>query len=327
MPDLGPQAAGRRVGFDEAPAALRGWAATRLGAAVVEAVTQPLGFSPGVAVRLRGANGRRLFLKAVSAATNVGAVAMHRREASVLASLPNGVPVPRLVDLYDDGTWVGLLLDDVEGVSPRLPWRRAELSRVLDTVAELHATLTPSPAGPPDASSTLRALFDGWRSLAGAANGPPPGLDPWAVAHLDWLAATEMGVGAAVAGDTLLHCDLRADNVLLASGAASDRRTWIVDWPHAAVGAAWVDAVLMAPSVTMQGGPPPEEVVATAGPDPDALLTVVVGVAGFFIQRSLQPAPPELPTLRAFQAAQGAVALAWARRLQAATQSHGDHRP
>ncbi|MCB0128579.1 MAG: hypothetical protein KDE58_40215 [Caldilineaceae bacterium] len=124
------------------------------------------------------------------------------------------------------------------------------------------------------------------------------------------LAAIEANAPAAVRGDTLLHFDIRADNLLLA-----DDRVWIVDWPHAHVGAAWVDMVLFAPSVTMQGGPPPEQLSvhhpAIHDAKPDDVTAVIAAVAGFFIYHSLQPEPPGLPTLRAFQAAQGAVALDW----------------
>jgi hypothetical protein len=37
----------------------------------------------------------------------------------------------------------------------------------------------------------------------------------------------------------------------------------------------------------------------------------VCAVAGYLTQRSLEPAPAGLPTVRAFQAAQGAVARRW----------------
>jgi hypothetical protein len=42
---------------------------------------------------------------------------------------------------------------------------------------------------------------------------------------------------------------------------------------------------------------------------------LVAAFAGFLVSHSLQPAPPGLPTLRAFQGAQGAVALEWLERL------------
>ncbi|WP_212648315.1 hypothetical protein [Deinococcus hopiensis] len=44
---------------------------------------------------------------------------------------------------------------------------------------------------------------------------------------------------------------------------------------------------------------------------PNALLA---SVAGYFTERALQP-PPGLPTVRAFQAAQGEIARAWLGRL------------
>ncbi len=135
-------------------------------------------------------------------------------------------------------------------------------------------------------------------------------LDPWSVQHLEALIALEALAPTAVVGETLLHFDVRADNVLL-----TPERVWFVDWPHACLGAAWVDVVGLAPSVTMQGGTPPEQVAARhpayRQADPAAITAAVAALTGFFVHRSLQPAPPGLPTLRAFQAAQGAVARAW----------------
>jgi aminoglycoside phosphotransferase (APT) family kinase protein len=139
------------------------------------------------------------------------------------------------------------------------------------------------------------------------------GLDPWSQRHLDELVALEARVADAVAGQTLLHLDLRADNILL----TPDGRVYFVDWPHALVGAAWLDAVAFAPSVTMQGGPEPEEILARwpGGPQAEsaAVDAAIASVAGFFTYFALQPPPPGLPTLRAFQAAQGEVARRWLR--------------
>jgi hypothetical protein len=91
-----------------------------------------------------------------------------------------------------------------------------------------------------------------------------------------------------------------------------------VDWPWACVGAAWVDLLLLLPSVTMQGGPDPEATFAAhpvaAGVDPRAVTTALAAWAGFLVEGSRQPPPPGLPTLRAFQLGQGLVALDWLRR-------------
>jgi hypothetical protein len=128
--------------------------------------------------------------------------------------------------------------------------------------------------------------------------------------HIEGLTGLEAAAPAAVAGDTLLHFDTRADNVLLSAD-----RVWFVDWPLACTGAAWVDVVFFAPSVAMQGGPPPEQVImrhpAVRLADPADITAAIAAVAGFFTHRSLQPPPQGLPTVRAFQAAQAVVARRW----------------
>jgi hypothetical protein len=91
-----------------------------------------------------------------------------------------------------------------------------------------------------------------------------------------------------------------------------------VDWPHAAVGNPAFDAVAWAASVVLEGGPPPEELLArhdqSRRADPDSITVLLAAVSGFFVSHSLRPPPPGLPTLRSFQAAQGEVALDWLRR-------------
>lgn len=286
-----------------------------MGSAVVAATTQLTGFSPGVAARLRTADGLRVFVKAVGPAPNPISAAAHRREAGIVSALPAAAPVPRLLWCYDEGEggWIALLFEDIDGRHPAQPWRAVELDRVLDALVVLSSALTPSPLSPPlvgDARVEFGERLCGWGQLRDARPSPLDRLDGWSVRHLDALAALEAQAPAAVAGDTLLHFDIRADNVLL-----TPERVWIFDWPLACVGAAWVDVVFFAPSVRMQGGPPPEAVImrhpACRAADTDAITAAVAAVAGFFTHRSLQPPPPGLPTVRAFQAAQGAVAREW----------------
>ena len=139
--------------------------------------------------------------------------------------------------------------------------------------------------------------------------GPPAGLDRWSRRHLARLAELEAGALEAARGETLLHLDLRDDNVLLAGD-----RVEVVDWPHARVAAAVLDPIFMAPSVAMQGGPDPETFLRmhpagrAAAP---AGVTALAAVAGYFTYGALQPAPPGLPTLRAFQGAQAVEARRW----------------
>ncbi len=78
--------------------------------------------------------------------------------------------------------------------------------------------------------------------------------------------------------------------------------------------------VVWAPSVVLEGGPPPAVLLSGHQPsgrsDPDAVSALLAAVGGYFVSHSLRPAPPGLPTIRPFQAAQGEVALAWLRRRQ-----------
>lgn len=310
-----PAAAGVRPGWEEVPGRVRAAIEAWLEDKVVAAGSMPGGFSPGLAARLQTRDDRRVFVKAVGPAPNPDSSAMHRREIEVVRILPPEAPVPRLLWSYDEGEegWVVLVFEDVDGRSPAEPWQPEELDRSLDVLAALAGLLTPSPL-----PQTTVGGVDGWPIIAGGhwrklVEERPERLDGWSLRHLDWLAELEAGAPAAAEGDTLLHLDLRADNLLL-----TPDRVVVVDWPHARVGAPWVDLLFFAPSVAMQGGPPPEELLSRYPParhaDPAAITAVVCAIAGFFVGEGLQPAPPGLPTLRAFQVAQGEVAREWLAR-------------
>jgi aminoglycoside phosphotransferase (APT) family kinase protein len=309
-----PPAEGARVAWQDVPQPVREAIERVCGAPVIEAGTQPGGFSPGVAARVRCADGARCFVKAASADVNPDAPRLHRQEARVLADLDpliaaGRLPVPRLHGTAELGPWFALVIDDVQGRQPSLPWQDGELDGVLTAVDQLAGALTPAPtATVPAVAEYLGDDFAGWRTLSRT-----PGddrIDPWSRAHLAELAGLEATWAAHAAGQTLLHADIRADNLLL-----SNDGVMVVDWPHACRGAAFVDLAFFAPSVAMQGGPEPAELLARSrtGRDasPEALAAVVCALAGYFTERSLQPPPPGLPTVRQFQAAQGEVTRRW----------------
>jgi aminoglycoside phosphotransferase (APT) family kinase protein len=308
-----PPAANARIPWSELPARIRTEVERRLGSPVVAARTQTGGFSPGVAARLDLADGSRAFVKAVSPERNAVTPSVYRREGRIVAAIPPAAPVPRLLWMLDDDPdgWVVLAFEDVGGRQPSLPWRDDELDLVLEAMAALATDLTPSPLRPPlvaDAADSFGGLDHlSWASLVAAPN---PALDAWSARHLERLAALEASATEAARGDTLQHFDIRADNLLLTADGVR-----VVDWPHAQIGQPWVDLVWFAPSVTMQGGPSPEDLVRryplVRDADPGALDAVVAGVAAYFTAGSLLPPSPGLPTLRAFQAAQAEVARAW----------------
>lgn len=311
----GPPAAGVRRPWQEVPTHLRAAVEARLGAPITRAQNLSGGFSPGVAARLHLANGRSAFVKAAGPEPNPDTPRIHRRERLIAEALPANVPVPRLLDAIDDDGWILLLFEHVDGTMPAQPWRPDELARVLDAFTELAELLTPSPIDLTDVPDLGDGLLSGWGDLLERhhrGDDDLDGLPHWVRDQLGELAGIEQHAPAAVAGESLIHCDLRADNLLL-----TNDRVVAVDWPWARIRAPWFDLLAFLPSVLMQGGPPPADIFdahpVAVGADPGAVTTALVGMAGFFIGNGRLPPPPGLPTLRAFQTAQGEVALDWLR--------------
>ncbi len=309
-PPNGP-AAGVHLPWAKVPAAVKAWAAALGGGEPTQVRDLHGGFSPGAAAWLEYPRGA-VFVKAVGAELNPESPALHRREAVVSGALPALPAFPVLLDVYDDGGWVALAFDAIEGRVPRHPWDRTELDAVVAALEEVHDALTPSPAAQLEtAHRFFQHLFGGWAALAAAND--TPGLDPWCRANLSRLAELEAPWPEAIDGQTLVHGDIRSDNILIGPAGPV-----FVDWPHAAVGNPVFDLVAWASSVVLEGGPLPEELLAAHRPsrsaDPDVVSVLLAAVSGFFVSHSLRPAPPGLPTLRPFQTAQGGVALAWLRR-------------
>ena len=301
-----------KLAWNDAPPHVRSAIETLIGAPVVDAISMPGGFNPGIASRLRLDDGSSVFVKSVSDEFDRSSARMHRREAVVVDTLQRYDEVPDLLGVLDDGGWVTLVFEDVAGGHPSLPWRHADLERILRVHHDLAEQLTPAPLeADPLAAATEQ--FDWWGDLA-----QDPGvlvdLDvSWASDHLEGLLELQERWSDALDGGTLLHGDLRADQILFA-----DERTVFVDWPHACIGPAWADVVMLAPSVALQGGPSPEQLIAMSptarGCPEDDLLAFGTAAAGGLLWYSTQPPPPGLPTVREFQRAQGRVLLEWIGR-------------
>jgi len=302
-----PPAEGVRVHWEQLPPFVRREVEERIGERVVRSITQPGGFSPGLAARLITTSGRNVFVKAVSAEANPDTPLMHRREAEVVAALPRTAPVPRLLWTFDEGGWVALGFEAIDGHTPAQPWRTDELRLVVDALKRLHAVLTPAPLPSESAGHGFATHIKGWDELKSTR----AALDGWAARHLDRLVDLETQASDASAGETLLNFDVRADNTLIAGD-----KVYFVDWPWARIGAPFVEWVCFAPSVALQGGPTPSELMRMADVDKvdaERINAVLAAITGFFVGHSRRPPPPGIPTVRAFQAAQGEIALAWLR--------------
>lgn len=295
-----------RIGWLDLPASVRERVEQVIGGGpVVEARSQPGGFSPGTADRLRTADGRRAFVKAVTPAVNERSAALARQEILITTAMPEGAPVPRCLGGFDDGEWVVLILEDIEGTEPRTPWVETEIDAAVTALAELAAVLTPAPAvAVPRVAEQLAEDFAGWERIAAD---PPADLEPWLAGQLDDLrAAAARGLAALADGDTLTHGDIRSDNMLV----RPDGRIVIVDWPWAAVGPQWLDRMLLAVNVAVHDGDA-DRIVADL--DQHLVTDVLAGLAGMFRDGYRKPPPPGVPTLRAFMKFQCEGMLRWLR--------------
>jgi hypothetical protein len=295
----------RRLEWAHLPPHVRALVEDHCGSAVVSATSQTAGFTPGFASVLACEDGSRHFVKAASTRAQRGIDESYREEARKLGALPPSAPAPRLLWLHDADDWVVLGLEYVEARNPRRPWRRADLDRALETLALAAEALTPVPDGL--TLDPVEEEFAGWPAYWDRLRTSRPDLP-----HLDEAAALAAGFAEVCAGDTLVHTDVRDDNVLL----CADGRTLLCDWNWPVRGAAWLDSLFLL--IGPRGDGLDVEEVLRAHPltrdvpaeHVDAALALVTG---YFLKSADDPVPPTSPYLRDAQRWQGEVCWDWLR--------------
>ncbi len=215
------------------------------------------GFTPGFAATLRR-GGRALFVKA-ACSTAAFAYSSYLREASVLAALPAGLPVPRLLETRSVRTsassdeWIILCIEHIEGGMPGRPWTVAHTDAVHASLLELDHGLQDGPQVLAH-DSVMDGLIDDEEILgifARCAEGEPvPFLPPRAPRHWLDLQSLVDRAPALLTGASLQHNDLRPDNIILDSRSG---RAWICDWNYVATGPAWADWVGLLPYARHDG--------------------------------------------------------------------------
>ncbi|MEU6934931.1 hypothetical protein AB4225_36035 [Streptomyces sp. 2RAF24] len=217
------------------------------------------GFTPGVRVRMQQAAGGEVFLKAIP--TSDPLADMYRTEAAINRTLPDGSG-PQLLSERDEEGWIILAFTYIPGRHPDLAPGSPDLPAVLDTVAALHAPLTPCPY--PHAPA-----FTAHPVVAHAAD------------HHH-----------AMTGDALLHCDIRADNMLL-----GPRGPLLVDWALAHRGAPWLDTALMVPQLILAGHNAEEaekhasQIPAYRDAPDDAITAFASSITAYWTERAHQGVP------------------------------------
>ncbi|WP_051551260.1 phosphotransferase [Nocardioides sp. URHA0020] len=297
----------RRLEWSHLPPPLRALVERRCGSPVVEAVSQGSGFTPGFASVLVCEDGSRHFVKAASLKAQRMFAEAYREEARKLAALPADAPAAALLWTHDADDWVVLGIEHVEARAPRRPWRAAELDLCVAMTERLAGVLTP----PPDELTTesFVAEFASWPAYWETLRAAPPDL-PGLVEHLDEAAALAGRFADVTDGTTLVHTDIRDDNLLL----ATDGRVLLCDWNWPVVGAAWLDTVLL--MIGPRGdGLDVDAVLASSALTRDvpaeSVDVLIALVTAYFLVSAAQPVPPTSPYIRDAQRWQGEVCWRW----------------
>jgi aminoglycoside phosphotransferase (APT) family kinase protein len=201
-----------------------------------------------------------------------------------------------------DDDWVVLGLEYVESRAPRRPWQREELDRCLDALEEVADHLTPVPEGL-ELAPVAEELGDWpafWDHVRATRDLP----------HADEAAALAASFAEVVGGETLVHTDVRDDNVLL----TPEGRALFCDWNWPVAGADWLDSLWM--MIGPRGdGLDVDAVVAERrllrDVPADHVDRVLALVCGYFLKSADEPVPPTSPYVRDAQRWQGEVVWAW----------------
>lgn len=284
----------------------------RLGRAVgggvlgIEFITDR-GYTQNRRMLVRLADGRTVFAKQ---ATDAPTAEWLRAEHEVYRHL-RGAFMAEMLGWYDDGTYPVLVLEDLTDSQWPPPWRPQLVEAVRSVLSEVAAH--PVPAG-------LRPLREygymnsGWDDVVEN----PDRLLRLGLCSARWLdkvlpVLLEAADPALLDGSSLLHLDVRSDNLCFPRG-----RTVLFDWNHAVVGNPDFDVAFWLPGLAMEGGPPPDSVT-------DLAPGLVSLVAGFFAGRAGLPVIPQAPLVRALERRQLEVALPWAARVLDLPPPDGAH--
>lgn len=240
MTSRAPRAVGVRIGYDDTPERVRGWADEVLGSPVVKRFEQIGGMSPGCATRVVTASGRRAFVKAVGPELNPMTPELFRHEARVLTHLGPDPLWADLLGVYDDPDgWVALLIEDVEGRHADLG-DPTESRDVLEATDRLVARLAGEGRGLDIGSlaGSLSRFESMWPVLRDL---PAEILPRWCLDVADAMQERQAALVAAATGQHLVNYDIRNDNLLV----RPDGTVVFVDWGVSRTGAAWMDPLVV----------------------------------------------------------------------------------
>lgn len=293
----------RRLEWPFLPPRVRRAVEERCGSPVLVAENQASGFTPGFASVLHCADGTRHFVKAASTKAQRIFAESYRDEARKLGALPPGVPAPRLLWTLDVEDWFVLGIEYVDARPPHRPWQEADLRRSLDLLAVTAEALTPAPAALD--LEDFAGEFAEWPSYWEHIRATQPDFP-----HLDEASALATRYREVTGGDSVVHTDVRDDNILL----CADGRALVCDWNWPVLGAAWLDTLFLLIGPRGDG----LDVDAVLAQEPltrevpaEHVDIVLALVTGYFFRQADQPVPHTSPHIREHQLWQGEVTWEW----------------
>lgn len=179
-------------------------------------------------------------------------------------------------------------IEYVAGRAPARPWLPADLDEALDALETCADLLTPPPM---ELSAFIDDVAD-WPALWERIPSVMPDFPFSAQAH-----GLAVGFAECCGGETLVHTDIRDDNILL----TADGNAIFCDWNWPTRGAHWIDSVVLL--IGPRGdGLDVESVIGerrllrdVPAEHIDRLLALILG---YFLFSATQPVPPSSPYLQ-----------------------------
>lgn len=279
----------RRLEWTHLPPAVRDVVESRIGSKVVSAESRTGGFTPGFASLVVSAAGSTHFVKAASFVAQRGIAAAYRAEGRALRTLPPDVAVPRLQWMHDADDWIVLGIEAADGDQTPRPWADADVRTASRTLVDLAQALTPAPGlGVTD----FATAYADWPSCWDHVRATQPDLS-----HLEDAAALARRFAEVTAGNTLVHGEIRDDNLIF----IDDDTVMVCDWKWPSRGANWIDSLMLLVGPRQDGfdvnlhiaGHP--LLAQVPGESIDIMLALL---AGYYFRAADQPAPASSKYLR-----------------------------
>ena len=308
-----------RPAYRDLPGDVRRGVAEALGGPPAEVRLAGGGFTPGFAATVRR-GGASLFVKAAPE-SSAFAYPAYVQEASLLAALPAGLPIPRLLStqhLGADGpgeAWVLLVIEHIAGTLPGGPWTQGQAEAVHAALVDFDGKSRRIPAHLATGSMTDGLTDD--EAVMGvfgrcATGGRSPRFLP-ALGRRHWLELQGLvdRAPSLLTGSAMVHNDLRPDNIIL---ERSSGRALVCDWNFLTRGPAWADWVALLPYLHHDGLDADAWIGASplsAGVPAEAIDSWLAVLAAYMVVSGLAADVPTSPRLRAHNRFTAGIVVDW----------------